>query len=71
MSPGLPSADVFWLGAILFLVYMLPTFVAERRKHHQLLAIGVLNLLLGWTVIGWVVCLVLACTAVRPRPPLP
>ena len=45
------------LGAF---VYFLPTIVASNRKHRQATAIGALNLLLGWTILGWVVALVWA-----------
>lgn len=44
-------------------MYFLPSAVAVFRKHHQAGAILVLNLLLGWTFIGWVICAVWACTA--------
>ena len=54
--------------AVLVLLYALPLLVAWRRKHQNAGAIGVLNLLLGWTLVGWVVSLVWALTAVR-RPP--
>ena len=44
------------------LLYVLPACVAERRGHRQTTAIFVLNLLLGWTFVGWVVALVWALT---------
>ena len=50
------------LALFLFAIYMIPTWVAERRKHKNKGAILVLNLLLGWTMIFWVVALVWACT---------
>ena len=46
-------------------LYMLPFIVAAVRSHHQTLAIFVLNLLAGWTFIGWLVAIVWACTAVK------
>ena len=45
---------------ILLIVYFLPSFVALRRKKSNGNAILVLNLLLGWTLVGWVVSLVWA-----------
>lgn len=48
-----------------FLLYSLPAMVAGARQHHNQLAIVLLNLLLGWTVLGWVLALVWACTASR------
>jgi hypothetical protein len=56
--------DSFWAVVIIGL-YMLPTVVAWQRSHHQTMAIGAVNLLLGWTLLGWIVALVWALTAVR------
>lgn len=42
-------------------LYFLPTFVA--RKKRQFVSILVLNLLLGWTLIGWVGALVWALSS--------
>lgn len=54
------------LGTVtLLLVYFFPWAVAWARDHHQIGAIAVLNLFLGWTVLGWVAALVWASTAVR------
>jgi len=47
-------------------IYFLPFIIASSRNHHNRTAIGVLNLLLGWSVIAWIVALIWACTAVRP-----
>lgn len=49
--------------AILAAVYMLPALIAHHRRHRNRLAITWLNLLLGWTLIGWIISLVWACTA--------
>jgi ABC-type transport system involved in cytochrome c biogenesis permease component len=48
-------------------LYFLPALLALARSHHQRLAIAALNLLLGWTVLGWVVALVWALTATPRR----
>lgn len=45
--------------------YFLPAFIAFRREHHNRMAILVLNLLLGWTFLGWVGALIWSLTAVR------
>ncbi|WP_174275568.1 superinfection immunity protein [uncultured Sphingomonas sp.] len=47
-------------------LYFLPTVVAHIRGHHQKVAIMLLNLFLGWSVIGWVAALVWA--AMKPQP---
>jgi ABC-type transport system involved in cytochrome c biogenesis permease component len=46
---------------------LLPAYIAGRRGHQNYLAILMLNLLLGWTVIGWIIAMVWACTEVRAR----
>ena len=53
----------FVILAIAFAMYMLPAIVAHRRKHASAGGITVLNLLLGWTMLGWVLSLVWACSA--------
>lgn len=45
---------------ILVVLYFIPTLVAWRRNNRNRTAIGVLNLLTGWTFVGWVVALVWA-----------
>ena len=54
-----------FLFLIIAAMYLVPTIVAVARHHHQTGAIVVINLLLGWTFIGWVVALAMACGAVR------
>jgi hypothetical protein len=51
-------------GAILA-VYFLPAIVAHWRHHHSASAILLLNLLLGWTVLGWGIAIVWATTTPR------
>jgi hypothetical protein len=41
-------------------MYFLPSIVALARSKRDLLAIFLLNLFLGWSVIGWIVALVWA-----------
>ena len=51
--------------AIILIVHFLPTAIALGRGHPNTLAIFLVNLLLGWTFIGWVVALVWSVTATR------
>ena len=44
--------------ALIFALYFIPTLIAFLRQHKNKLAIFILNLFLGWTVLGWVVSLV-------------
>ena len=43
---------------LIFAVYFLPALIAFSRQHKNKIAIFLLNLLLGWTVLGWVGSLV-------------
>ena len=45
-------------------VSFLPVSVAVKRGHPNAAAIFILNLLLGWTFLGWVAALVWSFTAV-------
>ena len=58
------KAPPIWLALaiVVFALYFLPTIVAEYREHANSSAIFVLNILLGWTFIGWVIALVWAYT---------
>lgn len=68
-------AALIFIGIGAF-IYFLPTAVGWKKRNAS--AIFVLNLLLGWTLIGWVVALVWATTneapvqkkAPTPTPPL-
>lgn len=51
---------------VLGIVYFLPTIFAAVRSHHNALPIFILNLFLGWSGIGWVICLAMACTNLKP-----
>lgn len=63
-NPAAGLALMFGLG-ILFVAYWFPTLLALIRHHQQTLAIGLVNLLAGWTVIGWFAALLWACTSPR------
>lgn len=44
----------------LMVAYLVPSFVAMQRGLKQTASIFVLNFFMGWTVIGWVLALMLA-----------
>lgn len=52
-----------WIITVLTLGYMLPWAVAATRGKSNSWAIGLVNFLLGWTFLGWVAALVMACMA--------
>jgi hypothetical protein len=47
---------------IMGVIYFIPSIVANNRNHRQYTAIFLLNLLLGWTFVGWVAALVWSVT---------
>jgi hypothetical protein len=47
------------------LLYFLPSIIGQDKK--DALGIFLVNLLLGWTVVGWVVALLWACASDHPR----
>ena len=49
-----------------FVIYFLPTIVALVRHKQNVVSILLLNLFLGWTLIGWIVALVWASTVDAP-----
>ena len=59
------------MDGVIFLVigitlYFLPTIIGRNKRNAG--AIFALNLLLGWTLVGWVVALVWALTHEAPLP---
>lgn len=52
------------LGLVLLVgliaLYFLPSIIANNRNHKNTEAITVLNLLTGWTFLGWIICLIWA-----------
>ena len=38
---------------IVVFIYMLPTLLAYGREHPRRMDIAVVNILFGWTLIGW------------------
>ena len=53
---------IFIFAAIISIAfYFLPIIIAAIRGHNNCLSIFILNLLLGWTFVGWVVALIWAC----------
>ena len=53
------------LVAGLFTGYFVPSIVAVSRRHNNEVAIMALNLLAGWTFLGWIIALVWSLTECR------
>jgi hypothetical protein len=56
------SAGAFAIIMIIFF-YFLPTIVAFLRSKRNGAAIMALNILLGWTLIGWAIAMVWSLTS--------
>jgi Superinfection immunity protein len=62
--------DLIWTWSIfvgLVGLYFLPTIVAASRKVPNVGSIAVINVFLGWTLVGWVVALAMAARTVPTR----
>jgi hypothetical protein len=69
MDSFLPEFDLVITVIILSIVailYTMPASIAHFRKHRQAAPILWTNLLLGWTVIGWIGTLIWASTSPGP-----
>lgn len=57
------------LGIILFLIgfifvafiYFLPVYIASKKDHPNFGVILLITVLFGWTLLGWLVCMIWAC----------
>ena len=54
----LTAWDLIVMTLLIFVGYFLPTFIALIRRYNDSLGIMTLNILLGWTFVGWVVALI-------------
>jgi hypothetical protein len=66
MDAVLKTLLVLFAGGLL---YFLPAIAAYERRHRNAAAIFLVDLLLGWTVLGWIVALVWSFTANVAAPP--
>ena len=53
--------------SLAIVIYFIPTIVANYLEHKNTAAIGVLNLFLGWTLLGWIRALVRAFATPDPK----
>jgi hypothetical protein len=60
--------DLTWV-IVLLVLYCVPTFIALARRTQMVVLICVLNVILGWTIVGWSVSLALAMLLPGDRAP--
>lgn len=56
---------IVWSLVVLSLGYMLPFGISYSRGQRNMLSVFLVNLFLGWTIVGWIYALLIA---VRPEP---
>lgn len=56
---------VAWIATLLTAGYLLPWAIAVTRGKANSTAIGLISLLLGWTLVGWIVALVMSLRSDR------
>jgi hypothetical protein len=63
---------VIVLGAVALAsgaLYVLPALIGSIRRVPDIGSVAAINVLLGWTLIGWVVALAMSLRSVGPAPP--
>ncbi|HEU5001940.1 MAG TPA: superinfection immunity protein [Actinomycetota bacterium] len=71
MFPNTFGHDVlraYLLAGALTDIYFLPTLIAAFKRRSDLLHIIVVNVLTSWTIIGWVIALIMAVAEDDGRP---
>jgi hypothetical protein len=48
-------------------IFFIPTIIAVARSRHNADLIFAINLFLNWTIIGWLIALILACSNIDTR----
>jgi len=66
-----PAAVQVFAGIGAFLLYWVPSVIGALRRVRSLGSVIVVNLFLGWTVIGWIVALAMAFRSRKPQPVTP
>jgi hypothetical protein len=56
----LEATQTVVLLVLIVVLYLLPTLIAFGREHPQRTTVALLNIVLGWTLIGWIVVFVWA-----------
>lgn len=52
---------IAWIFAVLTVFYMLPWAIAATRSKRNIAPIVLINIFLGWSLIGWIAAMIMAC----------
>jgi len=55
----------FLLIVFAVFIYFLPSYIANKRGHHNTMPIVIINVFLGWMVLFWFIALIWSTTAVK------
>jgi len=61
--------NLIWISAGVLVIYFLPSIIAIKARRNNALAIMALNILLGWTFLGWLGSLIAALMTPKSDPP--
>jgi hypothetical protein len=50
----------FFMWIFMAAIYFMPTIIAIARRRSNMVLVLLINAFLGWTLVGWVVALILA-----------
>ena len=65
--PGLTATVVLiFIGTVSVALYLLPVLIGWQRHVPDLGAVAAINVLLGWTLVGWAVAVAMALRSPRP-----
>src|SRR5258707_29748 len=63
---GLPEMIILMMLGVCLGLYFLPKIVGIIRKKKNVAPFVLVNILLGWSVIGWIVAMVWALATIQP-----
>jgi hypothetical protein len=66
MLRGLTFLPLLSYALVSIAIYLCPTLIATYRNHPSRLQLMLLNILLGWTLIGWAAALIWAVSPPAP-----
>lgn len=61
-----PDVVPIAIVGLLFALYFLPTIIANKREHPNKKPIILINICLGWTLLGWFAALIWSVSAINP-----
>jgi len=64
---GLPEFVLFILIIFPLAIYLIPTIIAIVRRQSNMVAVILIDILAGWTLVGWVIALVLSLTTPKVK----